>query len=205
MKQGEEHPPGVVLASEFSACSSMLNGALRINPFDIKRVVTALDHALRLELGERSRRRDRDLPYISERPSSLWTRQVLQDLWAAKAEAPELLKMEGSGGVRVQYQPVWQTTFKHLGNEEVQRAYAKASRRFIFTDFGGTLMEKERVDLYIKRSFTQTTGKRCVLAWSLVRMCVGGGGGGACMIPRWRQAEGLTPPSISTHAGRASP
>lgn len=161
MKQGEEHPPGVVLGSEFSACSSMLNGALRINPFDIKRVVTALDHAIRLEVGDRTRRRDRDLPYISERPSSLWTRQVLQDLWAAKAEAPELLQVDtASGGVRVQYQPVWQTTYKHLDVAEVQRAYAKASRRFIFTDFGGTLMEKERVDLYIKRNFTQTTGKR---------------------------------------------
>lgn len=161
MKQGEEYPPGVVLASEFSACSSMLNGALRINPFDIKRVVTALDHAIRLEMGDRTRRRDRDLPYISERPSSLWTRQVLQDLWAAKAEAPELLQVDTAlGGVRVQYQPVWQTTYKHLDVEEVQRAYAKASRRFIFTDFGGTLMEKERVDLYIKRNFTQTTGKR---------------------------------------------
>lgn len=161
VKQGEEHPPGVVLASEFSACSSMLNGALRINPFDIKRVVTALDHAIRLDPGERTRRRDRDLPYISERPSSLWTRQVLQDLWAAKAtETPELLKVEGAGGVRVQYQPVWQTTYKHLDAQEVRRAYAQASRRFIFTDFGGTLMEKERVDLYIKRSFTQTTGKR---------------------------------------------
>lgn len=162
VKQGEAHPPGVVLASEFSACSSMLNGALRINPFDIKRVVTALDHAIRLEPGDRRRRRDRDLPYISERPSSLWTRQVLQDLWAAKAETPELLKVEGAGGVRVQYQPVWQTTYKHLDADEVKRAYAQASRRFIFTDFGGTLMEKEKVDLYIKRSFTQTTGKRCV-------------------------------------------
>ncbi len=159
VKQGEGHPPGVVLASEFSACSSMLNGALRINPFDIKRVVTALDHAIRLDLEERFSRRDRDLPYISERPSSLWTRQVLQDLWAAKAEMPELLKTE-TGGVRVQYQPVWQATYKHMDMGEVKTAYDKATRRFIFTDFGGTLMEKEKVDLYIKRSFTQTTGKR---------------------------------------------
>lgn len=137
----------------------MLNGALRINPFDIKRVVVALDHAIRLDLSERLSRRDRDLPYISERPSALWTRQVLQDLWAAKAELPELLKTE-TGGVRVQYQPVWQATYKHLDNSEVKSAYEKAKRRFIFTDFGGTLMEKEKVDLYIKRSFTQTTGKR---------------------------------------------
>lgn len=159
VKQGEEHPPGVVLASEFSACSSLLNGALRINPFDIKRVVVSLDHAIRLELQERLSRRDRDLPYISERPSSLWTRQVLQDLWAAKAETPELLKRD-TGGVRVQYQPVWQTSHNHLRETEVEGAYSKATRRFIFTDFGGTLMEKEKVDLYIKRSFTQTTGKR---------------------------------------------
>ena len=84
---------------------------------------------------------------------------MLQDLWAAKAELPELLKTE-TGGVRVQYQPVWQATYKHLDEAEVKSAYAKAGRRFIFTDFGGTLMEKEKVDLYIKRSFTQTTGKK---------------------------------------------
>ena len=35
-----------------------------------------MDHALKLDVAERTRRRDRDLPYISERPSSLWTRQV---------------------------------------------------------------------------------------------------------------------------------
>lgn len=46
---------------------------------------------------------------------------------------------------------------------QLRGAYARAERRFIFTDFGGTLMEKENVDLYIKRSFTQTTGKRWVL------------------------------------------
>ena len=62
--------------------------------------------------------------------------------------------------VRVQYQPIWQNSFKHLNFNEVKNAYNKAGRRFIFTDFGGTLMEKEKVDLYIKRSFTQTTGKR---------------------------------------------
>jgi hypothetical protein len=44
----------------------------------------------------------------------------------------------------------------------VLSAFKRASRRFIFTDFGGTLMEKEKVDLYIKRSLTQTTGKRSV-------------------------------------------
>ena len=43
---------------------------------------------------------------------------------------------------------------------QVKSAYAQATRRFIFTDFGGTLIEKEKVDLYIKRSMTQTTGKR---------------------------------------------
>jgi hypothetical protein len=43
---------------------------------------------------------------------------------------------------------------------QLRSAYEKAERRFIFTDFGGTLMDKENVDLYIKRSLTQTTGRR---------------------------------------------
>jgi trehalose 6-phosphate synthase/phosphatase len=49
----EPSPPGVVIASEFSAVSSILNGALRVNPFDIQMTVTTLDKALTMDLQER--------------------------------------------------------------------------------------------------------------------------------------------------------
>ncbi|CAM9312632.1 unnamed protein product [Phaeothamnion confervicola] len=79
-------PPGVVLASEFSACASLLNGAIRINPFDVQRVAAALDQALTMDTTERTGRRARDMPYISSRPSAEWTYQVLCDMWAMLRE-----------------------------------------------------------------------------------------------------------------------
>ena len=39
----EPADPGVVIASEFSAVSSILNGALRVNPYDIQNFVTSID------------------------------------------------------------------------------------------------------------------------------------------------------------------
>ncbi|CAM9655242.1 unnamed protein product, partial [Choristocarpus tenellus] len=84
--RNEPDRAGVVLASEFSACSSLLNGAVRINPFDVAKTAAALDQALSMEDAERTGRRARDLPYISSRPSAEWTYQVMMDMWAMSSE-----------------------------------------------------------------------------------------------------------------------
>lgn len=52
--RGEPASAGVVLASEFSACSSLLNGAMRINPFDVAKTAGAFAQALTMSEGERS-------------------------------------------------------------------------------------------------------------------------------------------------------
>ena len=49
----EPSPPGVVIASEFSAVCSILNGALRVNPFDVQMTVTTMDKALSMSMPER--------------------------------------------------------------------------------------------------------------------------------------------------------
>lgn len=49
----EPSPPGVVIASEFSAVCSILNGALRVNPFDIQMTITTIDKALSMDIQER--------------------------------------------------------------------------------------------------------------------------------------------------------
>lgn len=51
--RGEPESPGVVLASEFSACSSLLNGAMRINPFDVAKTAGAFAQALTMSETER--------------------------------------------------------------------------------------------------------------------------------------------------------
>lgn len=88
----EPHPPGVVIASEFSAVTSILNGALRINPYDIQMSVITIDQALSMDIQEREGRRFRDIDFVSTSPSDQWTRNVLRDLKdSAKGK-------KGSGG-----------------------------------------------------------------------------------------------------------
>lgn len=51
--RSEPESAGVVLASEFSACSSLLNGAIRINPFDVAKTAGAMDQALTMNEAEK--------------------------------------------------------------------------------------------------------------------------------------------------------
>jgi trehalose 6-phosphate synthase/phosphatase len=71
---------GVTIVSEFGACSSILNGALRVNPYDIQMVAISIDKALTMSLEEREGRVMRDIEFISTCPSSKWTKNVLRDL-----------------------------------------------------------------------------------------------------------------------------
>lgn len=76
----EPNPPGIVIASEFSAVCSILNGALRVNPFDIQMTITTIDKALSMDMQEREGRRYRDIDFVSNSTSATWTRNVLRDL-----------------------------------------------------------------------------------------------------------------------------
>lgn len=57
-------PAGVVITSEFSAVTTILNGALRINPFDVVNGAGVLDKALSMSKAEKEGRR-----MVSERAS----------------------------------------------------------------------------------------------------------------------------------------
>jgi len=72
--------PGVVIASEFSAVCSILNGALRVNPFDIQMTVTIMDKALSMDPEEKEGRRYRDMDFVSNSPSDRWVKNVLRDM-----------------------------------------------------------------------------------------------------------------------------
>lgn len=72
--------PGVVIASEFSAVCSILNGALRVNPFDIQMTVTIMDKALSMDSEEKEGRRYRDVDFVSNSPSDRWVKNVLRDM-----------------------------------------------------------------------------------------------------------------------------
>lgn len=93
-KRGDK--PGVVIASEFSAVCSILNGALRVNPFDIQVTVTVLDKALSMDEEEKEGRRYRDLDFVSNSPSDRWVRNVLRDLNDAYTASSSSNRASGS-------------------------------------------------------------------------------------------------------------
>lgn len=72
--------PGVVITSEFSAVCSILNGALRVNPFDVQMNVTIMDEALSMDAEEKEGRRYRDMDFVSNSPSDRWVKNVLRDM-----------------------------------------------------------------------------------------------------------------------------
>jgi hypothetical protein len=71
---------GAVIVSEFSTCSSLLNGSLKVNPFSPLAVCDAIEKALSMSSRECEYRRQRDLPFILSHPSSLWTKQIVNEL-----------------------------------------------------------------------------------------------------------------------------
>eukprot|EP01039_Chlorochromonas_danica_P010042 gene10042-11113_t len=147
---------GVVITSEFSTCSSLLNGALKVNPFAPASVADALAKALSLGSREMEYRRQRDLPFISSHPSSQWTRRILTDLHQLTCGIGR-----GRGGLsrRVAQPLPLPSVMAAYQNNQQSHLIPSASRVFIF-DYGGVLLQKEKFDIYIKTTLSAIAGRR---------------------------------------------
>lgn len=157
--------PGVVILSEFSACCCVLNGALRVNPWNITEVVNALDHALTMSEEERLGRRARDLPYITNQPAANWTKQVLSVLQEATEneegdeEYTDMEYMNTEIGRSHVLRVGQRADFKQLNIQRVLEAYNSSKRRVFLLDYGGTIIARENMSMYVKKDFTAVTGK----------------------------------------------
>ena len=174
----EPEEPGLVITSEFSAVSSILNGALRVNPYDIQATITMIDRALSMDKHEREGRRYRDMFFVSSSPSDKWVKNVLRDLRDATSASTA-----GSGGDSAsQISTPYATpspagnllvdstaaflaresslAFKHLHRRDLKRAYDATRRRVIILDFNGTIVLKEPPGKYLKREILGTSGNK---------------------------------------------
>jgi trehalose 6-phosphate synthase/phosphatase len=174
----EPEEPGVVITSEFSAVSSILNGALRVNPFDIQNTIINIDKALSMDKQEREGRRYRDIEFVSGSPSDKWVRNVLRDLRdatlqqqanrAASESNSQAATPLGGATPRANKMNVDSTAaflaqegnyaFTQLNFRALQTAYKASKRRVIFTDFNGTIVMKEPPGKYLKREILGTSG-----------------------------------------------
>ena len=149
--------PGIVIASEFSAVSSILNGALRVNPFDIKMCVTSMDYALSMKSGERDARRGRDIDFVSTCPSGLWTRNVLRDLNDATNQSTRTEAIGDSSPDSILAREI-ELGLEKLDLPSLEHAYSTSKNRVIVIDFNGTLVVKEPAGKYLKREILGTSG-----------------------------------------------
>jgi trehalose 6-phosphate synthase/phosphatase len=148
---------GCVVASEFSTCSSVLNGSLKVNPFAPVSVSDALEKALGMSAKDMEYRLKRDLPFISSHPSSLWTKRILNEL-------EQLQSQSGRGRMRALKLP------EVLTAQSLRAAYQtaalrdgdlipRAGRVFVF-EYGGVLLLKEKFDIYIKQTLSAIAGRK---------------------------------------------
>lgn len=173
----EPAEPGVVIASEFSAICSILNGALRVNPYDIQKCVTSIDCALCMSLDERDMRLGRDIDFVSTCPSGLWTRNVLRDLNDATLGDGSALgtKMDAVGDNSPDsiLKREAELGLEQLDLMSLQNAYSNTKTRVIIIDFNGTLVVKEPAGKYLKREILGTSGFKPshMTALALGRLC----------------------------------
>jgi trehalose 6-phosphate synthase/phosphatase len=174
----EPEVPGVVIASEFSAVASILNGALRVNPYDIQMTITTIDKALTMELQEREGRRYRDIDFVSTSPSDKWTKNVLRDLRDAMqmansesqsstaANTPNTSRHSSDGqkslidSTSAYLAREASLAFTRLNHQAVKQAYDCTSNRVLVLDFNGTIVVKEPPGKYLKREILGTSGNK---------------------------------------------
>lgn len=176
----EPEKPGVVIASEFSAVCSILNGALRVNPYDIQMMITIIDKALSMDMQERAGRRFRDIDFVSNSPSDKWTHNVLRDLkdaisfsMAGGGDSSSTTPMGGGTTPmrRLGKSELADTTagflaresivaFPHLKIQALKEAYDATTQRVIILDFNGTIVVKEPPGKYLKREILGTSGNK---------------------------------------------
>jgi len=146
--------PGLVLASEFSATAALLNGALRLNPFDLPGTAAAFDAAMSMSENERARRHARDLPYVLSRPSGKWTREILQDMWLCSSQPVQLPKLYRN---EVKFVPsltghpnAAKTVFD--GSHDTTFSFSRSvASRTVLCDFDGDVVEcGEKFATYLK-------------------------------------------------------
>jgi len=174
----EPEKPGVVIASEFSAVASILNGALRVNPYDIQMTTTTIDKALTMDLQEREGRQYRDIDFVSTSPSDKWTKNVLRDLKDAiqmkhsdssqtstAANTPNVSRHGGPQKDAIDSTAAYlareaNLAFTRLKREAVKKAYDSTTNRVLILDFNGTIVIKEPPGKYLKREILGTSGNK---------------------------------------------
>ncbi|CAE8675446.1 unnamed protein product, partial [Polarella glacialis] len=132
----------VAIVSEFSGCSRVLKGSIKVNPWNTTEIVTACERALAMDDDERKERAETDFLYMSENSPMEWFEDFLTDL--RRSRKKDDLRIESIGfGARVRQVCVGQN-FQKLPINAVLQSYRNSKNRVFFFDNEGTLAADKR-------------------------------------------------------------
>ena len=143
-------PAGVLVLSEFSGFSRVLNGALRVNPFSQRQLQEALDSALELPQAERTARAKKDLGHVNTNTSEDWGRRFLVDLKSMKRKQEEHWMAVGFGLASFRMVGMGMD-FKALDTQQALLAFRQSTHRAFLLDWGGTLAPADNTGFYDAR------------------------------------------------------
>lgn len=132
----------MVIVSEFSGCSRVLLGSIRINPWNTAELVSACERAITMPETEKKERFESNLLYASENSPMEWFEDFLADL--RRARKKEGIRVENIGfGAKIRQLCIDQD-FRKLPSESVLTSYRNSKNRLFFLDNEGTLAADKR-------------------------------------------------------------
>jgi trehalose 6-phosphate synthase/phosphatase len=134
---GANSPSGVMVISEFSGCSRVLVGALKVNPWNTERLVESLLHAFNMATSEKRRHFAPDVNYVASHSLVKWATDFLADTREARKK-DEMVYVAFGFGANTRLLGVDQN-FGKLDPTDVAKAYKGSKVRLFLLDNEGTL------------------------------------------------------------------
>eukprot|EP00747_Dinoflagellata_sp_TGD_P129145 gnl/TRDRNA2_/TRDRNA2_174638_c0_seq1.p1 gnl/TRDRNA2_/TRDRNA2_174638_c0~~gnl/TRDRNA2_/TRDRNA2_174638_c0_seq1.p1 ORF type:complete len:1066 (-),score=225.97 gnl/TRDRNA2_/TRDRNA2_174638_c0_seq1:70-3234(-) len=132
----------ISILSEFSGCSRVLTGSIRINAWNTAGVASTIESVLRMPDSERQTRFESNLAYLSDHFPMQWFEDFLTDL--RRARKKEGMRSEHLGfGARMR-QVCTDQGFQKLSIDQVLQSFSRSKRRMFFFDNEGTLAADKR-------------------------------------------------------------
>jgi len=131
-------PTGIMILSEFTGCSRVLVGAIKVNPWNTERVVDSLMHAYQMTQNEKRRHFGPDANYVATHSLIKWATDFISDVRESRKK-DDVVYVSFGFGANTRLLGIDQN-FGKLNFSEVVNGYKKAKNlRVFFLDNEGTL------------------------------------------------------------------
>ena len=131
-------PVGIMILSEFTGCSRVLVGAIKVNPWNTDRVVDSLMHAIQMTAHEKRRHFGPDANYVATHSLIKWATDFVADIRESRKK-DEMVYVSFGFGANTRLLGIDQN-FGKIDDMDVIRAYHKSTKtRLFLLDNEGTL------------------------------------------------------------------